>query len=120
MRKKILILLVITFTALWVTAQNTAPFRIIKTISLPVNGGWDFSAVDEKYNRLFVSHESVVQVVDLKKDSMIGQIENTPGVHGIAFAYDLNKGFTSNGDNNTVTMFNLKTLTVIKSIAISG
>ncbi|MFI5134657.1 MAG: YncE family protein [Chitinophagales bacterium] len=95
-------------------------FRIIKTIKVPGDDKWDFSAVDEKYQHLFLSHETRVQILDLKTDSLIGEIPNTTGVHGIAFAYDLDRGFTSNGDANSVTMFNLRTFEIIKTIPITG
>ena len=115
----LMILLMIVCNSLFGQA-NSGSFSIIKTIKVPGDEKWDFSAVDETHHRLFLSHETRVQVLDLKTDSIIGEIPNTPGVHGIAFAYDLNRGFTSNGDASSVTMFDLERLTVIKTIKVTG
>ena len=92
--------------------ENPFEYKIVKSISLPGDEKWDYLAVNERYNRLFIAHTSQVQVVDLKKDSLIATIPNLQGVHGIAFAEDLDLGFTSNGKSSTVTVFDLKTLQV--------
>ena len=120
MKKIILFFILIIVYRQGFTQTKTNEFRIIKTIKVPGDDKWDFLAVDEKYQHLFISHETRVQILDLKNDSLIGEIPNTPGVHGIAFAYDLDRGFTSNGDANSVTMFSLKTFQVIKTIDITG
>jgi DNA-binding beta-propeller fold protein YncE len=73
-------------------------------------GFWDYLTYDAAGNRLFISHGTHVMVVDPAKGTVLGDIANTPGVHGIALAQDLGKGFTSNGRENTVTVFDLKTL----------
>jgi len=88
----------------------------------PVGGAgkWDYLIVDSAQHRLFVSRATHVQVFDLESGKPAGDIANTPGVHGIAFAYDLNRGFTSNGKGDSVTVFDLKTLAPITEIKISG
>ena len=96
--------------------ENPFEYKIVKSISLPGDEKWDYLAVNERYNRLFIAHTSQVQVVDLKKDSLIATIPNLQGVHGIAFAEDLDLGFTSNGKSSTVTVFDLKTLQVLQEI----
>ncbi|HEX4567292.1 MAG TPA: YncE family protein, partial [Vicinamibacterales bacterium] len=73
-------------------------------------GGWDYLAVDATARRLYVSHGTHVVVVDLDSNKVVGDIPDTPGVHGIAIADDLGKGFVSNGRGNNVTIFDLKTL----------
>ena len=73
-------------------------------------GGWDYLTYDPAGKRLFISRGTHVMVVDPEKGSVEGDVANTPGVHGIALAQDLGKGFTSNGRENTVTVFDLKTL----------
>ena len=113
-------------TILWIPgeglkAQNTAPdYKIANKIQLPGDGGWDYLAVDETGGRVFVSHGMVVQVVDLKTKALAGTIEDTKGVHGIALAYDLNKGYISNGRDTSVTVFDLKTLKFLLRIKITG
>ncbi len=101
--------------------QKTKPeFGIVNKIHVPGNGGWDYLSVDETSGRLFVSHGTVVQVVDLKTGQLAGTIDETPGVHGIAIAEDLNKAFISVGRNASVKVVDLKTLALITDIKISG
>lgn len=93
-----------------VTAQSpAAQYKISQRISILGDGFWDYLSVDEPTNRLFVSHANKVDVVDLKTNKPIAIIPNTPGVHGITFANDLNKGFISDGRDSSVTVFNLST-----------
>jgi DNA-binding beta-propeller fold protein YncE len=102
-------------------AQDKISWCSIATrISLPGDGGWDYLSVDETGNRLFVSHGNVVNVVDLKTKAGIATIEETKGVHGITFAYDLNKGYISDGRDSTVTVFDLKTLQKLSKIKVTG
>ena len=68
--------------------------------------------MDAPAHRLFVTHGTRVQVVDVKTDSVVGEIPDAPGVHGVALAHDLDRGFTSNGRDSSVTVFDLKTLAV--------
>ena len=86
----------------------------------PVNGvpKWDFLTVDEANRRLYLSHESEVAVFDVDSGASSGAIANTPGVHGIAIAPESGRGFTSNGQASTVTIFNLKTLAIISHVAV--
>jgi DNA-binding beta-propeller fold protein YncE len=102
-------------------AQSTSSgYSIINKIHLPGDGGWDYLSVDEAGARLFVSHGTVVQVVDLKTNKLAGTINETPGVHGIAIAQDLNKAFISVGRNASVKVVNLKTLSLIADVKITG
>ena len=95
-------------------------YKITKKINTGGDKGWDYLIVDEPTQRLFVSHGTVTQVVDIKKGTLIATIENTKGVHGIAIANDLNKGFISNGKDTSVTVFDLKTLDIITKTKITG
>jgi DNA-binding beta-propeller fold protein YncE len=83
---------------------------ITQKIAIPGQGGWDYLAVDEGARRLYVSHGAQVEVLDIDSKSLVGAIPNTPGVHGIAVAPELGRGFTSNGQASTITIFDLKTL----------
>ncbi len=95
-------------------------YKVVNQIHLEGDGGWDYLSVDEEAGRLYVSHSSMALVVDLKTGTQIGKIADTNGIHGIAIAPSLNKGFTSNGRDNSVTVFDLKTLEVIEKIQVSG
>jgi DNA-binding beta-propeller fold protein YncE len=95
-------------------------YKIDRKISLPGEGFWDYITVDEVNGRIFQSHNSMAQVVDLKTGQVVGTIPDTKGIHGIALAQDLNKGFTSNGRDSSVTVFDLKTLAVITRVKVTG
>ena len=97
-------------------AFATAGYHLLRTIPVGGTGGWDYLTVDEPGQRLFVSHETHVEVIDLAANSVIGQIPDTPGVHGIALAPEEGRGFVSNGQVSTVTIFNLKTLAAIAQV----
>ena len=101
-------------------AQSSIHFTLDKKISIPGNGGYDYMKIDTLSGRLFVSHGTVVTVIDLKTESIIGTIENLTGVHGIAIATEFQKGFISDGKANAVVVFDLQSLNVVKSISISG
>jgi hypothetical protein len=73
--------------------------------------------VDSTARRLYVSHATHVVVVDIDKNAVVGDIPDTPGVHGIALAPELNKGFISNGRGNNVTIFDLKTFKATGTVA---
>ena len=96
------------------------PYHVVKKIAAGGDGGWDYLIADTSSERLFVSHGTHVVVIDLVRDSVIGDIPNTLGVHGIAFAPALNRGFTSNGRDTSVTIFDLKTLAPIGTVKVTG
>jgi DNA-binding beta-propeller fold protein YncE len=81
---------------------------------------WDYLTVDPARHRLFVSRATHVQVFDLESGKPVGQVADTPGVHGIVIAADLHRGFTSNGKGNSVTVFDSETLAPISVVKISG
>ena len=85
-------------------------YQVTKKIPVPGQGGWDYLTVDEGARRLYVSHGTQVEVIDVDSGTLVGKIENTPGVHGVAIAPELGRGFVSNGQAATVTIFDLKTL----------
>ena len=90
--------------------------HVIKSYSMPGEGSWDYVSVDAAARRIYVSHASQVQVVNADTGEVVGTLPGTKGVHGIALVPSLNKGFTSNGQSNTVTMFDLKTLAPLAEI----
>ena len=95
-------------------------YTVSKKINVSGDEGWDYLSVDNVNQHLFVSHGSVVNVIDLKTDETIATISDTKGVHGIAIANDLNKAFISDGKDNTITVVNLKTFELIGKIKIEG
>ena len=103
-----------------VAAAQAKTYHVVKEIAAGGEGGWDYLTVDTAAHRLYVSRSTHVMVVDTDRDSVIGDIPNTPGVHGIAIASALGKGFTSNGRDSTVTVFDLKTLAAVASIKVTG
>jgi DNA-binding beta-propeller fold protein YncE len=92
-------------------------YHITGEIQIGGEGGWDYLAADSTARRLYVSHATHVVVVDLDSNKVVGDIPDTPGVHGIAIAADLGRGFVSNGRGNNVTIFDLKTLKTIGTVA---
>lgn len=91
-------------------------YSVIKTLAVGGDEGWDYVAVDSAARRVYVSHGTHVVVLDADSGAVAGDIPDTQGVHGIAIASDLGRGFTSNGRANTVTIFDLKTLKAIGSV----
>jgi len=87
---------------------GAADYHSLKKIPIGGTGGWDYLIADSDNRRLYVSHGSEVDVLDLDSGAVVGKIP-AQGVHGIAIATDLNRGFISNGQSNTVTIFDLGT-----------
>ena len=95
---------------------SAAPYRLLHTISIGGTGGWDFLSVDPAGERLYVSHGTQVEVVDLKTRKLIGTIPETPGVHGIEVVPAANRGYITCGRTNTCVVFELKTLKTLASV----
>jgi DNA-binding beta-propeller fold protein YncE len=85
-------------------------YKVVGKIKIGGLGRWDYVAMDSANRRLYVSHGNSVEVVDPDAGKLVGTIGQLHGVHGIAIADDLNKGFITNGQSNSVTIFDLKTL----------
>ncbi len=113
----ILASLVVSFAITAASAPAPAGgYSIIKKIPISGAGSFDYLTVDEAARRLYVSHGTQVEVVDIDSMSVVGSIPNTAGVHGIAIAPEVGRGFTSNGQAATVTIFDLKTLKPIADV----
>ena len=95
-------------------------YKIIDRIVIGGEPKWDYLSVDTSMHRLYVSHSSEVDVIDIQKDSLIGKITDLNGVHGIAFAQENSKGFISNGKDNSVTIFDLETTRTIYKTKTTG
>jgi len=117
-----LILVLLLFAGLSnqkVRAQNSE-YRIAQNIQLTGDGGWDYLAVDEIHQIMFVSHSSQVNVIDLKSNKQIAVIPETPGVHGIAIANDLNRAYISCGRDASVQVVDLTTFKPLMKVSVTG
>ena len=110
------ILLPVLFSLTVAICRADGPYHLIKEIPVGGDGGWDYLTVDSAGQRLYVSHGTKVVVIDLAKDRFVGEITNTPGVHGIAIAPDLGLGVTSNGRENKAGIVDLKTLQTLSKV----
>jgi DNA-binding beta-propeller fold protein YncE len=102
--------------ALLVTGATT--YKIVTRYAVPGTGGWDYLELDAAARRLYISHATQVEVLDADNGKLVGTIPDTPGVHGIAIASAFHHGFTSNGREDKVSMFDPKTLALIKKIDV--
>src|SRR6266700_6976741 len=110
------VLVVLSFAALLL--QGGTGYKVTGRYPVPGTGGWDYLMIDSASRRIYISHATQVDVVDADKGTVVGTIPDTPGVHGIAIASAFKHGFTSNGRENKVSMFDSSTLQLIKKIDV--
>jgi DNA-binding beta-propeller fold protein YncE len=101
-------------------AADSSGYKVIRRMPVGGDGGWDYLTVDPDSHRIYISRGTHVMIVDELSGKVIGDIPDTKGVHGIAIAADLGKGFTSNGGAATVTVFDLKTLKPLSEVKTTG
>jgi len=101
-------------------AQGTVNYHLLKQIPIGREGGQDYLNIDQEGRRLYVSHGTTVEVVDIDKDVWVGTISGLNGVHGIAVAPKLRHGFITSGKSSTVRMFDLKTLATLVDTPAKG
>jgi YVTN family beta-propeller protein len=101
-------------------AQTVSKYKIVNKIHLAGDAGWDYLFSDDAAGRLYVSHGTMVQVIDQSNGQLIGTISGMKGVHGIAIASEFGKGYISSGKDTTVTVFDITSLKVIARIIPSG
>src|SRR5690348_17489993 len=99
-------------------AGEAPGFKVTKKFPVPGNGGFDYIVFDGSANRLYVSHGTEVDVLDADSGKLLGKVEDTPGVHGIAIVPNLHRGFTTNGGNGTVSVFDTNTFQTVKKIPV--
>jgi YVTN family beta-propeller protein len=92
---------------------------VTKKYPVPGDGGFDYITFDSSSNRLYVSHGNKVDVLDADSGKVLGTVADTPGVHGIVTVPGLHRGFTTNGENGTVSVFDTNTLKTIKKIPVA-
>jgi len=113
-RKSFLILFLLAYS---VSALAASPnYAVIKKVPIPGNGSFDYLAVDGSGRRLYVSHGTQVEVLDIDSLALVGSIPKTPGVHGVAIAPESGRGFVSEGQADAVKVFDLKTLKEITDV----
>jgi hypothetical protein len=99
---------------------SSSEYHLLRRVVLGGEGKWDYLAMDPVGRRVFIAHGTEVLVVDADRAAVLGKIPDTPGVHGVALAQGLGRGFTSNGADSTVTIFDLATLKILGRITVTG
>ena len=99
-------------------AAPSPGYHVTKTFKLGGEGGWDYLTLDNSAHQLYISRATRVMVIDTNSGKPVGEITDTPGVHGVALVPALNKGFTSNGREGTVNIFDLKTLKTLSKVKV--
>lgn len=99
-------------------AAPPSGYHIIKKVTVPGTGGWDYVTVDEAARRVYVSHATQVEVLNADTFELVGTIPNTPGVHGIAIASEFGRGFITAGKSDSVIVFDLKSLKTLGEVKV--
>lgn len=113
-------LLLVVAALAWMSPAHAAGYHVSRHLTVGGEGGWDYPFADAESRRLYLSHATRVEVLDLDSGNKIGTIEETEGVHGIAIAHDLKRGFVSDGRANAVTVFDLATLKTVATWKTTG
>jgi YVTN family beta-propeller protein len=106
----------IPICAVLAAAATGGGYSVTRKVPIPGQGSWDYLTVDEDARRLYVSHGTQVEVLDIDSLNVAGNIPKTPGVHGVAIAPEFSRGFVSNGQTSSVTIFDLKSLKPIADV----
>ncbi|GAB2538857.1 YncE family protein [Rhodanobacter koreensis] len=101
-------------------AAPSAAYQVVSRLPLAGAGGWDYLSFDAQHRHLFVSRGDRVLVIDVDAHKQVGTIPDTQGVHGIAIAADLQRGYTSNGKSASVTVFDLGSLKTVATVTGTG
>jgi DNA-binding beta-propeller fold protein YncE len=113
-------LVIMVALAALLSAQSTPGYHVVKKTLIGGEGFWDYLFAYSPARQLYLSHGDHVVVVNMDDLKVVGEIPKTDGVHGIAVAPEFNHGFTSNGRSSTVTIFDMKTLKVLKEVPVTG
>ena len=93
-------------------------YRLLKKVTIPGAGGWDYVTVDAAARRVYISHATQVEIIDADTNEIVGKISDTPGVHGVALAQEFSRGFLTAGKTDAVIMFDLKTFKTLGQIKV--
>jgi len=116
MRFKTMFAIGCAVACLGATAVAEDLYKFLNEIPIAGEGGWDILTIDSRAHRLYLSHATKVMVVDLEKNAVVGEIDDTPGVHGFLAVPEVQRGFSSNGKENKASVVDLKTLRTISKI----
>ena len=116
--KKLLVLLTTAAALLAIPAAAQKSYKLADRVKLGGEGGWDYLTYDEKDHRVFITRGTHVMVVDAKTLKPTGDITGLQGVHGVALAHDLGKGYISSGGDNMLVIFDLKSLSVLDKVKV--
>jgi DNA-binding beta-propeller fold protein YncE len=119
MRRVVFLTLLTSLVVIMATGAG-ADYKVVNTWKLGGDGGWDYLTADSDGHRLFIARATRVMVIDTESGKQVGEIPDTAGVHGVALDSELGRGFTSNGREDTVSVFNLKSLAVEKKIKLGS
>jgi DNA-binding beta-propeller fold protein YncE len=111
------VVLILTVLGVFSGRPLSSGYHVANEIALPGAGGWDLLVVDDTARRVYISHATQVDVLDADTGKAVGTIGNTPGVHGIALAPELGRGFITAGKADCVVIFDLKTLKAIARVS---
>jgi len=117
LKRLALILLLLNLPAAFAAAPS---LKEVDRVRIGGEARWDYLTVDSVQHRLYVSHSTVTEVIDMQSDKVVGVIADTAGVHGIAIARDLGRGFISDGKADMVTVFDLATLKTLATVKVGG
>lgn len=95
-------------------------YHLLRRVVLGGEGKWDYLTMDPVGRRVFIAHGTEVLVVDADRATVLGKVPDTPGIHGVALAQGLHRGFTSNGADSTVTIFDLASLRILGRVTVTG
>jgi DNA-binding beta-propeller fold protein YncE len=98
------------------TAQTASGYHVAKTFQIGGDGGWDYVNFDATSHRLYIARATRVMVVDVESGKLVGELPDTNGVHGVAIVSKLGRGVTSNGKDNSATIFDLNSLKPIATV----
>ena len=114
------VLFVLGLSAVAMTTPAVGGYRLLQTIAIAGDDGWDHPTVDSAARRLYVTHGTHVVVIDVDSGKLVGKIDNTPGVHFTVIDPELDRGFISNGGAARLTIFNTNTLETIGHVKSTG
>jgi DNA-binding beta-propeller fold protein YncE len=108
--KTVFLLISLSLCSTFLSAQSSSGYHLIKSYPISGNGGWDYLTLDSEAHRLYIAQEQRAVVMDVNSGKVVGEVPNTPGIHGVALVSSLKRGVTSNGKTNTATIFDLESL----------
>ena len=121
MKRNVFLVLGCLITIVTAAIAASAPgYHIVDTWKLGGEGGWDYLKVDSDAHRLYIARATRVMVIDTESGKPVGEISDTPGVHGVALVPDIGKGFASNGREDTVSVFDLQSLKTLTKIKVGN